>query len=57
MSKLLVDLSASARNDVSRILHGLDSGNQKEIVEQLSVDPSTITRLKKDKKNNCLNEI
>ncbi|MEW7966658.1 transcriptional regulator, partial [Acinetobacter baumannii] len=24
MSKLSVDISASARNDVSRILHGLD---------------------------------
>lgn len=57
MNKLSVELSASARNDVSRILHGLVSGNQKEIAEQLSVDPSTITRLKTDKKNNGLNEI
>lgn len=57
MNKLSIDLSASARNDVSRIMHGLDSGNQKEIAEQLKVDPSTITRPKKDNKNNSLNEI
>lgn len=57
MSKVLPELSASARNDVSRILHGLDAGNQKEIAEQLGVDPSTITRFKTDKKNNGLNEI
>ncbi len=57
MSKLSVDISASARNGVSRILHGLDISNQKEIAEQLKVDPSTITRLKTDKKNNGLNEI
>lgn len=57
MSKLSINLSASARNDASRIMHGLDSGNQKEIAEQLQVDPSTITRLKTDKKNNGLNEI
>ncbi|EMN4034395.1 transcriptional regulator [Acinetobacter baumannii] len=57
MSKLSVDISASARNGVSRILHGLDISNQKEIAEQLKVDPSTITRLKMDKKNNGLNEI
>ncbi|MFV8192407.1 helix-turn-helix domain-containing protein [Acinetobacter soli] len=57
MSKVLPELSASARNDVSRILHGLDLGNQKEIAEQLGVDPSTVTRMKTDKKNNGLNEI
>ena len=57
MSKLSVDISASARNGVSRILHGLDISNQKEIAEHLKVDPSTITRLKTDKKNNGLNEI
>ncbi|CAP00668.1 hypothetical protein ABSDF1322 [Acinetobacter baumannii SDF] len=50
MSKLSVDISASARNGVSRILHGLDISNQKEIAEQLKVDPSTINRLKTDKK-------
>ncbi|WP_407492472.1 transcriptional regulator [Acinetobacter baumannii] len=57
MSKLSIDISASARNGVSRILHGLDISNQKEIAEQLKVDPSTITRLKTDKKNNGLNKI
>ncbi|EHU3345966.1 TPA: transcriptional regulator [Acinetobacter baumannii] len=57
MTKLSIVLSASARNDASRILHGLDLSNQKAIAEQLKVDPSTITRLKTDKKNNGLNEI
>ena len=51
MSKVSIELSASARNDASRILHGLDSSNQKEIAEQLGVDPSTVTRMKTDKKN------
>ncbi|MFW1859153.1 transcriptional regulator [Acinetobacter defluvii] len=57
MSKVLIELSASARNDASRVLHGLDSGNQKEIAEQLGVDPSTVTRMKTNKKDNGLNEI
>jgi len=57
VSKVSIELSASARNDASRILHGLDLSNQKEIAEQLGVDPSTVTRFKTDKKNNGLNEI
>jgi transcriptional regulator with XRE-family HTH domain len=57
MSKVSIELSASARNGVSRVLQGLDLGNQKEIAEHLCVDPSTVTRLKTDKKNNGLNEI
>ncbi|MFH3698379.1 transcriptional regulator, partial [Acinetobacter baumannii] len=44
MSKLSVDISASARNGVTRLLHGIDITNQKEIAEQLKVAPSTITR-------------
>ena len=57
MSNVLIELSASARNGTSRILHGLDSGNQKEIAEHLGVDPSTVTRMKTDRKNNELTEI
>ena len=57
MSKVLIELSASARNGTSRILHGLGSGNQKEIAEHLGVDPSTVTRMKTDRKNNELTEI
>ncbi|HHE4715868.1 transcriptional regulator [Acinetobacter baumannii] len=57
MSKLSVDISASARNGVSRILHGLDISNQKEIAEQLKVDPSTLSRMKNDRKSNGLTEL
>jgi DNA-binding Xre family transcriptional regulator len=57
MSKVSIDLSASARNDVSRILQALASSKQGELAEQLSVDPSTISRMKIDKKNNGLTEI
>lgn len=57
MSKVLTDLSASARNDVSRILHGLASNNQSELADQLNIDPSSISRFKNDKKNNGLTEI
>lgn len=57
MSKLSVELSASARNDVSRILQGLASNNQSDLAEQLKVDPSAISRFKNDKKNNGLTEI
>lgn len=57
MSKVSIEISASARNDASRVLHGLDSSNQKEIAEQLGVDPSTVTRMKTNKKDNGLNEI
>lgn len=57
MNKLSVELSASARNSVSRILQALNSGNQSKIAEQLGLDPSSITRMKNDKKSNGLTEI
>ena len=57
MDKVLIELSASARNGVSRILHGLNSGNQSEIAKHIGVDASTVTRMKNDKKTNGLNEV
>ncbi|EMB4641736.1 transcriptional regulator [Acinetobacter baumannii] len=57
MSKVSTELSASARNGVSRILHGLDISNQKEIAEHLKVDPSTLSRMKNDRKSNGLTEL
>jgi len=57
MSKVSIDLSASARNDVSRILQALAISKQGELADQLAVDPSTISRLKNEKKNNGLTEI
>lgn len=57
MSKVSVELSASARNDVSRILQGLALSNQSELADQLKVDPSTVSRMKIDRKNNGLTEI
>ena len=57
MSKLLINISASARNDVSRVLQALATNNQSDLAEQLSVDPSTLSRMKTDKKSNGLTEI
>lgn len=57
MSKVLINISASARNDVSRVLQALATNNQSDLAEQLSVDPSTLSRMKTDKKNNGLTEI
>lgn len=50
MSKLLVDLSASARNGVSRILQALASNKNIEIAEHLNVDASTLSRMKTTRK-------
>ena len=57
MSKVSIELSASARNGVSRILHSLANSRQSELAEQLGVDPSTLSRMKTDRKNNDLTEI
>lgn len=57
MSKLLAGLSASARNDVTRILHALATNKNVEIAQHLNVDASTLSRMKNEKKNNGLTEI
>ena len=57
MSKVSPELSASARNGISRILQSLANCRQSELAEQLGVDPSTLSRMKTDRKNNDLTEI
>ena len=49
MNKVSIDLSASARNDASRILQALATSKQSELAEQLGVDPSSLSRLKNEK--------
>ena len=57
MSKVSIELSASARNGISRILQALATGNNSEIATLIGVDPSTVSRMKNDKKTNGLTEI
>ncbi|MBF7687052.1 transcriptional regulator [Acinetobacter rathckeae] len=57
MNKLSTELSARARNEVARVLQALASCNQGQIAEQLGLDPSTLSRMKNDKKTNGLTEI
>ena len=45
MSKVSPELSASARNGISRILQSLANCRQSELAEQLGVDPSTLSRM------------
>ncbi|MDQ8953403.1 XRE family transcriptional regulator [Acinetobacter rudis] len=52
MSRVSIELSASARNNESLILHALDSSSQKIIAESLGVDASTVSRMKTDKRDN-----
>ncbi|WP_139851445.1 XRE family transcriptional regulator [Acinetobacter pullicarnis] len=51
MSKVSIELSASARNNEALILHTLDSSNQKMVAESLGIDASTLSRMKTDKKD------
>ncbi|ESK41236.1 hypothetical protein P256_00225 [Acinetobacter nectaris CIP 110549] len=57
MNKLSTEVSARARNEVARVLQDLASCNQGQIAEQLGLDPSTLSRMKNDKKTNGLTEI
>lgn len=57
MSKVSIELSASARNGISRILQALATGNNSDIATLIGVDPSTVSRMKNDKKTNGLTEI
>ena len=57
MSKVSPELSASARNGISRILQSLANCRQSELAEQLGVDPSTLSRMKTDRKNNDLTDV
>lgn len=57
MSKLSIELSARARNEASRVLQALASCNQSQLAERLGIDPSTLSRMKNDKKSNGLTDI
>ncbi|MEN3979051.1 XRE family transcriptional regulator [Acinetobacter sp. CWB-B33] len=57
MSKVSIELPASAINDASLILRALNSSNQSKVAEQLGVDASTLSRMKNDKKSNDLTDI
>lgn len=57
MNKVCVELSARARNEASRVVRALELGNQSQIAKQLGIDPSTLSRMKNDKKTNGLTEI
>lgn len=54
MSKVSPELLAMARNDVSRIIQGLNSTNQSKIAEQIGIDPGTLSKWKNDKQSNGL---
>ena len=57
MSKVSADLTARARNELTRVLQALSSSNQGQLAEQIGLDPSTLSRMKNDKKSNGLTEI
>ncbi|MDC4790775.1 transcriptional regulator [Acinetobacter baumannii] len=57
MSKVSTELSASARNSITRVLRILANSNNSQIAEKLGLDPTTFSRFKNDKKNNGLTEL
>ncbi|AXY56834.1 XRE family transcriptional regulator [Acinetobacter chinensis] len=57
MSKLSIELPASAINNASLILKAVNSSNQSKVAEQLGVDASTLSRMKNDKRSNNLTDI
>lgn len=57
MSKVLIELSESARNARSMILQALAVVNNGEVANQLGLDPTTLSKMKNEKKNNGLSEL
>jgi len=57
MSKLSIELPASASNNESLILQALNASNQRQVAEKVGVDASTLSRIKNDKKTNGLTEV
>ncbi|ENZ6583709.1 hypothetical protein ACV9W1_000243 [Acinetobacter baumannii] len=57
MSKVSTELSASARNSITRVLRILANSNNSQIAEKLGLDPTTFSRFKNDKKNNGLTDL
>ncbi|GEM_PF-228477 len=56
MSKLSVELPASARNSISRVMRVLAGTNNAQIAESIGLDPTTFSRMKNDKKSNGLSD-
>lgn len=57
MSQVSNVLSPSARNSVSRVLHALATTNNQALAKKLGIDPSTLSRMKTEKKNNGLTDL
>ena len=57
MTQLSDDLSPSARNSVSRVLHALATTSNQALAKKLGIDPSTLSRMKTEKKNNGLTDL
>ncbi|RYL22208.1 XRE family transcriptional regulator [Acinetobacter piscicola] len=57
MSKVLIELSESARNARSMILQSLAVVNNGEVASKLGLDPTTLSKMKNEKKNNGLSEL
>lgn len=57
MSKVSIELNASAINNASLILRAVNASNQSKVSEQLRIDASTLSRMKNDKKSNDLTDI
>lgn len=57
MSKLSIELTASARNSIARVMRTLASKNNSQIAEELGLDPTTFSRMKNDKKSNGLSDL
>lgn len=57
MSKLSVDMSASARNSMARVNRIVTGTNNSQLSEKIGLDPTTFSRMKNDKKTNGLSDI
>ena len=56
MSKVSTELTASARNSISRVMRVLATINNAQIAESIGLDPTTFSRMKNDKKSNGLSD-
>lgn len=57
MSKVLNELSESARNSTAMVMQRLATTNNGDLASQLAIDPSSFSRFVNDKKSNNLTTI
>ncbi|WP_166167956.1 XRE family transcriptional regulator [Acinetobacter sp. SA01] len=57
MSKVSIELSASARNARAMILQSLAITNNGDVAGKLGIDPTTLSKMKNERKTNGLTEI